>query len=75
MGEEAYSSLGALAGSIIKTTAHTGGDVAVATQGPISGVVYSAEHLGVDAEKAVSTAATEAVKAGYEIGAEVSGIK
>lgn len=38
-----------------------------ATKGLISGVVHSAKHLGVDAEKAVSVAATGAVKAAYEL--------
>jgi hypothetical protein len=35
------------------------------------GVIHSAKRLGVDTEKAVSEAATGAVKAGYEISAEV----
>jgi len=45
--------------------------VAVATQGLLRGVFHSAKHIGVDAEKAVSEAATGAVKAGYEISSEV----
>jgi len=44
-GEEAYSAIGALASSIVKTTAHTGGDVVAATKGLISGVVHSAKNL------------------------------
>ncbi len=70
-GVPAHSPVEALASLIIKTTVHTGGDVAVATQDLLKGVFHSARHIGVDAEQAVSEAADRAVKIGYEIGAEI----
>jgi len=36
----------------------------------LKGVIHSAKETGVDAEKAVSEAATGAIKAAYEISAE-----
>lgn len=69
--ETAHSPVEALASLIIKTTVHTGGDVAVATQDLLRGVFNSAKHIGVDAEQAVSEAADRAVKIGYEISSEI----
>ena len=43
----------------------------VATKGLLQGVVHSAKETGIDAEKAVSEAATGALKAAYAVSEEV----
>ena len=65
------TTIATLACTMIKTTIDTGADVGVETKKLLKGVVHSAKETGIDAERAVSEAATGVVKAAYGISEEV----
>ena len=70
VGSAVIETIGNLAGTAIKSTAETAGDLGAAAVGLVEGAVQGAKELGLDATEAVSATATGALKAAGEISAE-----
>jgi hypothetical protein len=67
LGQASVETIGASAGSVVKTAAQVGGDVAVAAKGAVEGAIIGAREIGVDAAEAASAAATGALAAAGDI--------
>lgn len=67
-GSQAFETIGATAGSVIKQTFEVGGDLAKAARGAVDGAIAGAKELSLDATEAASAAANGALKAAGDIG-------
>jgi hypothetical protein len=66
-GQEIFSSISVLAGAIIMASVDSKADVAAVSKGMLSGIVQSANEMGIDAGKAAYVAASSAITAASKV--------